>query len=195
MKKIMSIIGVLLFISPSYSQEKGLQEVPVQGSLAQLQNNALRIKNMRHVVSFDIKMEIIHTSNGPSIKLLVPSNSCDFLPAYFVKQFSKLYFFEDESDRRITFDMACSKYNITYILTADDLQDAIPGRQHAGLEIPLRIMHSRAFSADQSVNQILKVKPPGGHTITIENKKATLYREIEQGQYWISHPIQTLLIP
>jgi hypothetical protein len=182
-----------------------LEEIPTQpltrANVPAADISSLVYQNPDGMVS--PKIEIVHSSSGnfETVKLFIPSSSCEPLPGYVLKQMrDELYFFEDEKVRKFNSDEACAKYNYTYELSLDDLKDAEPGRQHPGLKIARSLRNPRPYwpnlSLDQfldfgDLNYYLEVNPEE-HSVTLSRDQEDALRYQADGVIVPSCTLQTL---
>lgn len=96
-----------------------------------------------------------------TIRLVFSISSCNPYPPtiYFLKRYSHIYFFEDESANPVTSDAACGKWEVGFVLSEELRAEAEPGRQHHGLIFP-SAQWTRPFSSAQDILDFDRRQPP-----------------------------------
>lgn len=152
-----------------------------------------RIPNSRSA-----RIELAHglTSKGKkleTIKLIMPTDSCSKPIIYPYMQFSKLFFLQAPTKRHATVDMACIRYEVTYILNQSQVEEAVSGYQHAGIEIPGSAQNQLPFAGQNKIgNTRINANDFDDYLLEIEKEdedqystgrilSATLYKNNEEG--------------
>ncbi|OYZ19274.1 MAG: hypothetical protein B7Y39_12110 [Bdellovibrio sp. 28-41-41] len=189
LNSIITLTSVTLMSLSALGQQR--QRINVIGDLVVLNilynGNAVDVKKLVAVTtvpgtnSVRIERTTQPGSVKASIRLIVPTTACERLPAYVLFRNGQLFFFLDESKRRITHKTSvCDKYEISYPLNYFNLEAAETGATSPGLLIP-KVLLPRPFEFLES-NNVADIDVPsdlnGTYVLSITKKESKILSAI-----------------
>jgi hypothetical protein len=109
-----------------------------------------------------------------AIRLIIPLASCDSMPIYYLYKDESLFFFQDESKRKVTIDVGCFIYEARLVLNPTLLEAAEEGYQRPGLLIPRAFGHP--FIDDDFEDAVIRTSVEGSFNLSLDRNGDRIQR-------------------